>query len=268
MTDPYLILVSEVMAQQTQIARVGDAWRSFTGRYPTVAHLAAADPADVIRAWRGLGYNRRAMNLWRAARAIVDEHDGELPRTVHGLEALPGVGPYTARAVAAIAFGTPVGAVDTNVRRVLSRATTGSIDGLSGRALQELADGSVPPGRAADWTHAVMDVGATFCRTTRPACEPCPAARWCRYAVRAGVDEASRVPGRPAPQPFPGTVRWLRGRLLDRLRDGEPGAWLAVEPPIGSHEAAAVARSLAALAGDGLAEVHPEAPLTARLPVG
>jgi A/G-specific adenine glycosylase len=267
-TDPYLILVSEVMAQQTQIARVGEAWRVFTGRFPSVRALAAADQADVIRAWRGLGYNRRAINLWRAARAIVDEHDGELPRTVDGLEALPGVGPYTARAVAAIAFGAPVGAVDTNVRRVLARATTGSIDGLAGRALQMLADASVPPARPSDWTHAVMDVGATFCRTTGPVCAPCPASAWCRYAARDGVDEVGRVQAPRARVHFPATARWLRGRILDRLRDGEPGTWLAVDAPIGAHDAAAVSLSLAALAGDGLAEVHPGVPLTARLPIG
>lgn len=268
MTDPYLILVSEVMAQQTQIARVGEAWRVFTGRFPSVRALAAADQADVIRAWRGLGYNRRAINLWRAARAIVDEHDGELPRTVEGLEALPGVGPYTARAVAAIAFGAPVGALDTNVRRVLARATTGSIDGLTGRRLQELADASVPPARPADWTHAVMDVGATFCRTTRPVCTACPAVAWCRYAARDGVDEVARAQATSARVRFPATARWLRGRILDRLRDGEPGTWLTVDAPIGSHDAAAVSLSLAALAGDGLAEVHPGVPLTARLPIG
>ncbi len=260
------------MAQQTQIGRVGEAWHAFTSRFPTVVSLAAADQADVIRAWRGLGYNRRAINLWRAARAIVEEHGGLVPRSVSGLESLPGVGPYTARAVAAIAYGTPVGAVDTNVRRVLSRAVTGSISGIGGRELQALADTATPRDRAADWTHAVMDVGATYCRTSRPACGSCPAAACCRYAATGGAEEeprdriASRA-GR-AGGGFPATSRWLRGRILDELRDVEPGRWRVLVPPIGLHDASAVAVSLAALAADGLAEVDQGSPLRARLPIG
>ena len=109
-TDPYAILVSEAMAQQTQAARAGEAWVRFMDAFPTVAALAAATPADVLRAWQGLGYNRRALNLWRAARRIVEVHGGELPADLRALQALPGVGPYTARAVAALAFEMPVGA--------------------------------------------------------------------------------------------------------------------------------------------------------------
>ena len=124
-TDPYAILVSEAMAQQTQAARAGEAWIRFMEAFPTAEALAAATPADVLRAWQGLGYNRRALNLWRAARQIVEVHGGEVPADLRALEALPGVGPYTARAVAAIAFGMPVGAVDTNVRRVLGRMVAG-----------------------------------------------------------------------------------------------------------------------------------------------
>ena len=114
--DPYAVLVSELMAQQTQAERAAIAWTDWMTRFPTVGSLAAAPVADVVRAWAGLGYNRRAINLQRAARVIVDEHGGRVPDTVDALEALPGVGPYTARAVAAIAFGSPVGAVDTNVQ--------------------------------------------------------------------------------------------------------------------------------------------------------
>ena len=125
-TDPYAVLVSEVMAQQTQIARVAAAWSAFMAAFPTIGDLAAASPADVLRAWRGMGYNRRALNLWRAARVVVSEHAGRLPEDVAALERLPGIGPYTARAVAAIAFGSAVGAVDTNVRRVLGRAVGGA----------------------------------------------------------------------------------------------------------------------------------------------
>ena len=119
--DPYAILVSEVMAQQTQISRVSEQWATFMATFPTVESLADAPTADVLRAWRGLGYNRRALNLQRAARVIVSEHGGTVPSSLDDLLRLPGVGPYTARAVAALAFGQAVGPVDTNVRRVLGR---------------------------------------------------------------------------------------------------------------------------------------------------
>ena len=267
--DPYLVLVSEVMAQQTQISRVGEAWRRFTAVYPSVASLAAASPADVLRAWRGLGYNRRALNLRRAARAIVKEHEGVVPSSVEALDRLPGIGPYTARAVAAIAFGLPVGAVDTNVRRVLARVTTGSADGVPPIEMRRLADASVPADRAADWTHALMDVGATFCRPARPDCDRCPAAAWCRYAN--GGRPPAVVKGsstRSAAAPFAGTSRWLRGRILDRLRDAGADAWLPLDAPIGVHDEPTVRACLARLALDGLVEVHPERDLTARLPTG
>ena len=143
-TDPYAILVSEAMAQQTQAARAGEAWTRFMATFPTVQTLADAPPADVLRAWQGLGYNRRAINLQRAARVIVDEHHGQVPSDLRALEALPGVGPYTARAVAALAFGLPVGAVDTNVRRVLGRIVAGDVGLLDVKSMQQVADEAVP----------------------------------------------------------------------------------------------------------------------------
>ena len=270
--DPYLVLVSEVMAQQTQIGRVGDAWREFTTTFPSFERLAAASPADVLRAWRGLGYNRRALNLWRAARVVVEAHGGVLPSDVTALERLPGIGPYTARAVAAIAFGAPVGAVDTNVRRVLSRSLSGAIDGFSTADLQRVADASVPTDRPADWTHALMDVGATFCRTRKPDCEACPARRSCRYASEAGSREQAAVV-RPAPKarvvalPFRSSSRWLRGRILDRLREIDGAEWHDLVAPIGDHDGPAVTRALSLLAAEGLIELQPGAGLRARLPL-
>ncbi len=261
------------MAQQTQIARVGEASREFTTTFPTLERLADATPADVLRAWRGLGYNRRALNLWRAARVVVDEQGGRLPSDVEALERLPGIGPYTARAVAAIAFGVPVGAVDTNVRRVLGRTVAGATDALLAADLQRLADASVPADRAADWTHALMDVGATFCRTNRPACEACPAQPWCRYSAEAtprAVAELGRGPtlARERAAPFSSTSRWLRGRILDRLRDADGSHWLEFIPPIGDHDRVAVVRALLLLAADGLLELDPDSELRARLPLG
>ncbi len=246
-TDPWAILVSEAMAQQTQAFRAGEAWTVFMTRFPTAAALADATPADVLRAWQGLGYNRRALNLWRASRRIVEVHGGRVPDDLPALQALPGVGPYTARAVAAIAFGQPVGAVDTNVRRVLGRIVAGGPGGLDARALQATADAAVPAGRAADWTHAVMDLGATVCTQRSPGCERCPARAWCRFAAAgAGLHDAG-ADGDPADghrqgarrsAAFPSTTRWLRGRIVDRLRAAVGDGWTVIEAPLGSHDAA------------------------------
>jgi A/G-specific adenine glycosylase len=263
-TDPYAVLVSEVMAQQTQISRVSEAWASFLAAFPTFGALAAAPPADVLRAWRGMGYNRRALNLWRAARVVVDDHDGKLPGDVAALERLPGIGPYTARAVAAIAFGLPVGAVDTNVRRVLGRTLAGGRDGIATAMLQSVADASVPRDRPAAWTHALMDVGATLCRPATPRCGECPARSLCAFATTGGRLEAPRAT-RDAEQPFRSTSRWLRGRILDRLRDGSD--WVELDAPIGCHDRAAIETALAGLAVEGLIERDASATLRARLPI-
>ena len=283
-TDPYAILVSEAMAQQTQAARAGEAWLGFMDRFPTAGALAAATPADVLRAWQGLGYNRRALNLWRAACQIVELHGGEVPADLRALEALPGVGPYTARAVAALAFAMPVGAVDTNVRRVLGRIVAGGGSGLGAAALQVVADAAVPPGRPAAWTHALMDLGATVCRPQRPDCPSCPARAWCRYAAdnTAGDDAVrtrpvARAAGssptaiRGSRQPFASTSRWLRGRIVDQLRAADTGRWTLVAGPMGGHDDAAIDAALDALAREGLLEL--ESPVSsavgrrARLPI-
>jgi A/G-specific adenine glycosylase len=272
--DPYAILVSEVMAQQTQIARVVEAWARFLARFPTIAGLAAASPADVLRAWQWMGYDRRALNLRRAAQVVLAEHDGELPRDVAALERLPGIGPYTARAVAAIAFGAAVGAVDTNVRRVLGRTLLGDPSPASAW-IQAAADASVDPARPGDWTHAVMDSGATICLPRTPDCPACPLRAWCRFAAeRATATEGGRtgaVPRQPrtgaAPRtiPFPRTTRWLRGRIVDRLRSADGAAWSTLDGPIGDHDPAAVRSALAALARDGVVELDPTRPDRARL---
>ena len=258
-TDPYAILVSEAMAQQTQAARAGEAWTRFMARFPTVETLAVAPPADVLRAWRGLGYNRRAINLQRAARIIVDEHGGRVPPDLVSLEALPGVGPYTARAVAALAFGVPVGAVDTNVRRVLGRVVAGDVGVLRQAEMQRVADAAVPADRPGFWTHALMDIGATLCNPRRPECEACPARPWCRYAAVPPVDRDAATPRatRETSGPFRDSSRWLRGRIVERLRDAPNGEWVDLDSPIGSHDRASVDDALAALARDGLVILAP-----------
>jgi len=268
-TDPYAILVSEAMAQQTQAARAGEAWTRFMATFPTLRTLADAAPADVLRAWQGLGYNRRAINLQRAARIIVDEYGGQVPSDLHALESLPGVGPYTARAVAALAFELPVGAVDTNVRRVLGRIVAGDTGVLDPKAMQQVADDAVPPDRPGFWTHALMDIGATLCRPRRPLCDACPAQPWCRYAAAPTAEP--RAPAvRETAAPFTKTSRWLRGRIVEQLRDAPNGEWVVLRGPIGDHDQAAVDVAAAALERDGVIVLgSPEnqgEPLRARLP--
>jgi len=272
-TDAYAILVSEAMAQQTQAARAGDVWTTFMERFPTVEALAAATPADVLRAWQGLGYNRRALNLWRAANRIVEEFGGRVPADLADLLSLPGVGPYTARAVAALAYGIPVGAVDTNVRRVLGRIVAGDVGLLSPAELQRLADAAVPVDRAAAWTHAVMDVGATLCRPRSPACPACPAQPWCRYAGDARVPATQSIArpngARERAAPFQTTSRWLRGRILDRLREARDGEWVVFDVSMGPHDAETVQRAVTALASEGLVErdIGQSIVVRARLPL-
>jgi A/G-specific adenine glycosylase len=241
------------MAQQTQVARVDVAWTRFLGTFATPDALAAASSGDAIRAWAGLGYNRRAVLLHRAAREIVERHQGAVPADPVALEALPGVGRYTARAVAACAFGVPVAPIDTNIRRVVGRLV--GDEGLTVGACQRLGDQLVDRQDPAGWTHAMMDLGATVCRPT-PRCSICPLAAWCRSApgrpgrrVRGGTGSQA--------QPFEASSRWLRGRIVARLRQAPVGRWVAVEGSIGQHDEAAVRAAIQGLERDGVLERGP-----------
>ena len=267
-SDPYAVLVSEIIAQQTQAERAAARWERFMTRFPTVEELANASPADVLREWQGLGYDRRSLALWRAARIIRDEHGGRVPASIQALEALPGVGPYTARAVGAIAFGMPVGAVDVNVERVIGRIA-GAGARPPRREVQAVADRIVASTDPATWTHAVMDFGATVCRPRNPRCDDCPIRASCATAATAASGTYSAVgrqrATRPAP-PFHATNRWLRGRILDRLRQAPRSAWVPLHTPIGVHELDRVHRAAMALAADGMIEIRRrEADLQARL---
>jgi len=237
--DPWAVLVSEVMLQQTQVARVIPRYRAFLARFPTPAACAAAPPAEVIRLWAGLGYNRRALALHGAARAIVDR-GGHFPDTLDDLTALPGVGPYTARAVLAFAFEQDVAVLDANAQRALSRA-------LGKAVTQQAADALVPPGRGWEWNQGVLDLGATVCRP-RPRCDACPLAQAGGCAWRAsGLNSPDPWP-RPRPQArFEGSDRQGRGRLVSALRDRHL-TWDEVPSAAGwpgdPRRALAVARSL------------------------
>ena len=250
--DPWAILVSEVMAQQTQITRVDEAWIGFMEHYPTPASLAEASTAEVLRAWAGLGYNRRALNLQRAAVAVEARRGGSVPQSIEELEALPGVGPYTARAVAAIAFGRPVAAIDTNVRRVITRVAG---EDLRPGPLQTAADALVEPGDPATWTHASMELGATVCVARSPRCDSCPVAAWCASAGR--IETPKRRVSSPEPA-FELTTRWLRGRIIERLRALDEGEWEALPPSIGEHDAEAIESAVEALQGEGMLQRRPD----------
>lgn len=218
--DPWAVLVSELMLQQTQVRRVLPKYEAFLARFPTAGACAAAPAGDVVRLWAGLGYNRRALQLHRCATVLCQEHGGRLPSTVEELRRLPGVGPYTARAVAAFAYDDDVGVVDTNAARVLAR--------WSGRPLtaaeaQAAADAAVPAGEGWAWNQAVLDLGATICTKRSPSCEACPVTSGCGWhqAGRPGADPAIGTAGASVPQArFDGSDRQGRGRLVAALRHG------------------------------------------------
>ena len=251
--DPWEVLVSEAMLQQTQVARVVPRYAAFLERFPTPAACAAAPVADVLRAWAGLGYNRRAVNLHRLATAVVERHGGRLPADLVALLALPGVGAYTARAVLAFAFEADVGVLDTNAARVLAR-TTGRR--LGAREAQDRADALVPAGRGWAWNQAMLDLGATVCSARAPACASCPVTASCAWQA-AGTPEpdpatgSAGVSGRQST--FAGSDRQGRGRLVDALRRG-PVAWADVAAAAGwPADPERAQRVVGGLVADGLA---------------
>jgi len=254
--DPWAILVSEVMLQQTQVERVADRWPRFLKRFPSPASCAAAGPAAVIAEWSGLGYNRRALNLHRAATVVLDQHGGVLPADLSGLLSLPGVGPCTARAVLAFAHEADMAVVDTNVARILARWTGGRLTALEA---QGLADASVPPGEGWSWNQVVLDFGAGTCRARNPACDACPLKERCAWQGH-GPDPAvgsAGVAGRQAA--FEGSDRQGRGRLVTRLAEGpvaDEDLALAMGWPDDPERAA---RVVAGLVADGLAVSTPGA---------
>ena len=253
----WAVLVSEVMLQQTPVARVLPAYESWLARWPTPASLAAASPADAVRQWARLGYPRRALRLHESARIICERHGGDVPESVDDLLALPGVGAYTAAAVVSFAFGQRHAVLDTNVRRVLCRLATGQQWPAPSTTAAELtlAHSLLPaePRLAARWSVAVMELGALVCTATRPRCGACPVATGCAWRLAGSPAGA----GRRGSQAYQGTDRQCRGRLLAVLRDADgpvPAASLDAVWPDASQRA----RALASLLADGLADHRPD----------
>ena len=220
--EPYRVWLSEIMLQQTTVAVVKDYFARFLGRWPTVRDLAAAPQADVLHAWQGLGYYARARNLHRCARAVVQDHGGAFPDTEDGLRALPGIGAYTAAAVAAIAFGRTATVVDGNVERVMARMHAVETPLPAAKpVLKRLAALTTPGDRAGDYAQAVMDLGATVCTARSPQCLLCPWSAGCaahRRGIAAGLPRRAPKKAKPVRR---GIVWWIErpdGRVLLQRR--------------------------------------------------
>jgi A/G-specific adenine glycosylase len=247
------------MLQQTQVARVIDRLPRFLERFPSPEACAAAPAGDVVDEWAGLGYNRRSLNLHRAATAMVESHGGRVPERLEDLLVLPGVGPYTARAVRAFAHELPAAVVDTNIGRVLARW-----DGvrLTLNRVQQRADSIAPDDQPWQWNQSLMELGALVCTKRSPSCGACPVHTWCRWRGE-GDDPAVGSAAVSTPQArFQGSDRQLRGRLVDALRAG-PVARSAVAGRIAETDWGRVERIVAGLVRDGLAIEDGE---TLRLP--
>ncbi len=269
--DPYAILLSEIMLQQTQVDRVHPKFQEFLDAFPTFSALAAAPLAEVIRRWAPLGYNRRAVRLHQIARIVMQELGGRLPEQARALRELEGLGSYTANAVACFAFGQRGAVVDSNVRRVLGRvfADVIGLDPPPGRVLDRFAQAVLPIDNAYDWNQAIMDLGATVCIARAPACSRCPLAFVC-----VGRPLMARAPKRlprvaegvstyTTGAPFEHSRRYYRGRIVNRLRALASGASLSFEElgqglrdDFGPEDHAWLANLVDALQHDGLAAVE------------
>lgn len=249
-TSPWAVLVSEFMLQQTPVRRVLQPWADWLHRWPTSAALAAEPVGEAVRAWGRLGYPRRAQRLHASASAIVERHGGEVPRDPDALRALPGVGDYTAAAVASFAFGARQVVLDVNVRRLIARLDGGTDTPIGAPTLPERrrAEAWLPEHGAAGWSVAAMELGAQVCRATDPGCAACPVRTDCRWLA------AGRPPGPPRPrQPYAGTDRAARGHVLARLRALALSASLTEDQLLADWPDPAQARkAIGSLVDDGL----------------
>jgi len=267
--DPYAILVSEIMLQQTQVDRVLPYYERFLQMFPTVQDLASAPPSEVIRLWAGLGYNRRAVNLQRAAQAVCSLYGGSFPRAVAELKKLPGVGAYTAGAIAAFAFEDDVAFLDTNMRRVVERLEFGARTHKE-REVVAAAEELLPRGRSWAWNQALIEFGALQCTARKPACVICPLQRDCAAfpSIQSEIAAKRSQSHRPSPA-FETTSRYFRGRVVDALRTLPPADQRGIDlVELGARvrddfKAADMPWLLELVRGlqrDGLARLHEDSP--------
>jgi A/G-specific adenine glycosylase len=266
--DPYRILISEVMLQQTQVDRVIPYYERWLEVFPNVEALAAAPTAEVIRLWAGLGYNRRAVNLQRTAQAVV-EGGGAFPEDVESLKDLPGIGPYTAGAIACFAFEQDVPFIDTNMRRVLHRIFLGpELPELlaNDREITAMAASVIPPGKGWDWNQALIEFGALQCTARKPLCVVCPMQSICSAwpDIQSLLATQPRGAKAKAEPPFKQTNRYFRGRIVDLLREhreaGMPVSALGplVKPDFAESDMPWLVELVHGLERDGLASIAEE----------
>lgn len=237
------------MLQQTQVERVKEKYREFLMAFPTVKKLAVAPTSEVIRVWKGLGYNRRALFLQKTAQAVVEKYNGKFPEDLVLLKELPGVGDYTARAILSFAFDKPVAMMDTNHRRFYQRVFFG-LDTKKDAFLLEEAEIILPTKKAYDWNQALMDFGSMICTTQRPACEVCPLKKEC--AAYPGILSAVTEKKKKKTIPFRETDRFFRGRIIDLLREQERVSVGILAQTFGELPAERLERILLQLERDGL----------------
>jgi A/G-specific adenine glycosylase len=273
--DPYAILVSEMMLQQTQVERVLPKFQQFLATFPTLAALAAAPTADVISAWVPLGYNMRAVRLQSIARQVIAEYDGCIPDSIEDLLKLKGIGRYTAGAISCFAYRKQVATVDTNIRRVLHRIFLGleyPAPRLNDSQLLTLAEQVLPPGEAYNWNQALMDLGATICSSNNPQCTRCPVQESCKAFAELGqyslfpagdifpqLRKIAEKKARYQTRPFTSTNRYFRGRIVDLLRTVPAGQRMTldvlgpkIKPGFCADDLPWLQKIVAGLAKDGL----------------
>lgn len=278
--DPYAILVSEIMLQQTQVERVIPYYLAFLKQFPTISDLAQASLSDVLRGWVGLGYNRRAMNLLEIAKTVVRMYAGIIPDDPSVLREFKGIGPYTSRAIPCFAYGRQYSLLDTNNKRVIGRIYFG-VNYPNDQRLIGAADELVPKDKAWEWNQALMDLGAGVCKARKPQCSKCPVKSYCKAAesflstdenlysqnhLNRTHEESSRKTKikqvRPQNQPFVNTNRYMRGRIIHELHLLERGHWAtfpelvkSINPDHGVYDACRLQSLLEVLQQEGLVRV-------------
>jgi A/G-specific adenine glycosylase len=274
-SDPYKILVSEIMLQQTQVSRVTQKYKEFLKRFPTLASLARARTSSIIRAWSGLGYNARALRLQNLARLVVQEYGKKIPDDPDILLTLPGIGKYSANAIASFAFHKDVPVVDTNIWRVLSRIFSRGHpgnDGFTERLAWRAAEMLLPRGRSRDWTLALMDLGATICTARRPLCVECPVSTTCRSAFAFNGQKVGEQKAKQEPSYCGVPNRLYRGRIVEVLRNvngqGKIGIHelgKRIKTPFKRSEEAWLHALLRGLENDGLVKTYGRSPSGVRV---